>query len=195
MKLLEGYWREKENFGEQVPSRERCVCIRQKERERIGWERSHNQTAVRLRTLLLLPAAWESWVWSVPVCTSLAYFQLCSKGLGSGACPSALVGQLWVELRLRSSVASEFAIHGEAICKGAPRARARPTSTLRGGQLKEKGRSPGNPVCTSGNQAALLPVQTWARVAVPSKCTDWDFIRITWWWLRFSFSLFVAFNT
>lgn len=33
MKLLEGYWREKENFGEQVPSRERCVCIRQKERE------------------------------------------------------------------------------------------------------------------------------------------------------------------
>lgn len=29
-----------------------------------------------------------------------------------------------------------------------------------GGQLKEKGRSPGNPPCISGTRAALLPMQT-----------------------------------
>lgn len=52
-------------------------------------------------------------------------FYSAARAWNWGVWPSALVGQLWVELGLRPSVASEFEVHGEAPLRG-------------GGQQREK---------------------------------------------------------
>lgn len=204
MKLLEGYWREKENLESCLKGR---VGVREMERQE-RWREIKNQVGEVPWPHDQSKCRRAEDTFAVPLLGVLS--MICSCPHLPGLLPTVQQGSGVGSLAFRPGGPALGGAQTQTICglwiwswwrTGLQKSTQSwdPARVLSEGRVNWRRKATHLGTCHTRLWNLVVPpalVQTWATVvAVTPKCTDGDFVHITWRCLRFSFSLFVAFNT